>query len=339
MKECFEDLCETMEQLGVPRESKWRGLIMYMRSIRDYEFLTPDQRERTQELVMEVLRKKDFSEEAFRKLLRDNEGIINDQWREKLTETLQDTALLIKQFQDMLMHRKSDVQDLGVMTLETIQREQPLDEMVLEIQSGFQKIEELLQQDLETIVSIGLTDELTQLNNRRALDAFLNRAITTAVASGKPLSMIFMDIDHFKKFNDDYGHLVGDQALVTVAGLLKSFVEHQAKLSDQELFPARFGGEEFVLILPGVSGEDAVDMAEIIRKKIENYNFLVRDVDGKVLSAGIKITVSAGVSELHVGCGLGPGISTLIDAADKALYQAKNNGRNRVELCPPARSA
>lgn len=332
MKRCFEDLCGTMDRLGVPRESKWRGLILYMRSIRDYEFLTPEQRERTQELVMEVLRKKDFSEEAFRKLLQDNEGIINDQWRERLTEALQDTAQLIKQFQELLLRRKDDVQDLGVMTLETIQSDQPLDDMVREIQGGFQKIEGLLQKDLETIVSMGLTDDLTKLNNRRALDAFLSRAVSEAVASGNPLSMIFMDIDHFKKFNDDYGHLVGDQALVTVAAMIRSFVEYQAKLSKRELFPARFGGEEFALVLPGIAAGEAVGLAEIIRKKIENYNFLVRDADGGVLSTGIRITISAGVAELHAGCGLCPGISTLIDAADKALYQAKKGGRNRVEL-------
>ncbi|WP_051822342.1 GGDEF domain-containing protein [Desulfonatronum thiodismutans] len=332
MKRCFEDLCGTMDRLGVPRESKWRGLIMYMRSIRDYEFLTPEQREQAQELVMEVLRKRDFSEEAFRKLLRGNEGIINDQWRAKLTEALQDTALLIKQFQDVLVHRKNDVQELGVMTLETIQSEQPLDEMVRGIQGGFQRIEGLLQNDLETIVTMGLTDDLTKLNNRRALDAFLSRAVSEAVASGNPLSMIFMDIDHFKKFNDDYGHLVGDQALVTVAAMIRSFVEFQANLNSREFFPARFGGEEFALVLPETSGEEAVALAETIRKKIENYNFLVRDADGEVLSAGIKITVSAGVAELHAGCGLCPGISSLIDAADKALYQAKKGGRNKVEL-------
>ena len=332
MKRCFEDLCGTMDRLGVPRESKWRGLILYMRSIRDYDFLTPTQRERTQELVMEVLRKKDFSDEAFRRLVRDNEGIINDQWRERLTEALQDTAQLIKQFQDLLAHRKNDVQELSAMTLETIQREQPLDEMVRGIQGGFQKIEGLLQQDLETIVSMGLTDDLTKLNNRRALDAFLSRAITEAVASGNPLSLIFIDIDHFKKFNDDYGHLVGDQALVTVAAMIRSFVEFQAKLNSRDFFPARFGGEEFALVLPEIHGEEAVALAETIRKKIENYNFLVRDADGEVLSAGIKITISAGVAELHAGCGLCPGISSLLDVADKALYQAKNNGRNRVEL-------
>lgn len=332
MKRCFEELCGTMDRLGVPKESKWRGLILYMRSIKDYEFLTPEQREQTQELVMQVLRKQDFSEDSFHKILQANEGIINDQWREKLAETLQDTAQLIKQFRELLELRKSDVHELGVMTLETIQSDHPLDQMVVEIRGGFKKIENLLQWDLETIVAMGMTDELTKLNNRRALDAFLNRTISDAVASKKPLSMIFMDIDHFKKFNDDYGHLVGDQALITVAALLRSFVEYQSKLSDHELFPARYGGEEFALVLAGVSSQDAVGMAELIRKKIENYKFLIRDSDGAVLSAGIKITISAGVAELHSGCGPCPTMSSLIDAADKALYRAKHNGRNRVEL-------
>ncbi len=321
-----------MDSLGVPRESKWRGLILYMRSIRDYEFLTPDQREKTQELVMNVLRKKDFSDAAFRKLLQENDGIINDQWREKLTEALHDTSQLIKQFQDLLQRRKEDVQNLEVMTLETIQGDQPMEKMVTDIQDGFERIEGYLQKDLETIVAMGMTDELTKLNNRRALDSFLSRMVVAAETTKTPLSMIFMDIDHFKEFNDNYGHLVGDQALVTVAGLLRSFVDCHGRQSFREMFPARYGGEEFALVLPGISGQEALTAAEIIRKKIENYNFLVRNSSGEILFSGVKITISAGVAQLPLDSNPSPNISTLIEAADKALYQAKSNGRNRVEL-------
>lgn len=334
MKHCFEELCSTMDRLGVPRESKWRGLILYMRSIKDYEFLTPEQREQLQELVLEVLRKKDFSEEAFRRLQHDNESIINDKWREKLTEALQDTALLIRQFQGLLLRRKEDVHDLGEFTLETIQGDLPLEKMVMDIQGGFQRIEGLLQHDLDSIVAMGLTDDLTKLYNRRALDAFLNRSVTDALSTTKPLAMIFMDIDHFKNFNDQHGHLVGDQALVAVAKLLRTFVEHQTKQGFRDLFAARYGGEEFALVLPGVSGKEALEQAETIRKRVENYNFLVRDANGEVLASKIKITISAGVAELHAGCGAKPSVASLIEAADKALYQAKNKGRNRVELHP-----
>ena len=332
MKRCFDELCPTMDRLGVPQESKWRGLILYMRSIKDYEFLTPQQRERTQALVMEVLRKRDFSDAAFHKLLQDNEAVINDQWREKMTQALQDTAQLIRQFEDLLRRRKGDVHELGALTLETIQAELPVEKMVSDIENGFAKIGNLLQGDLETIVAMGLTDELTKLNNRRALDAFLNRAVSEALNNAAPLSLIFLDIDHFKKFNDEYGHLVGDQALVVVASMLRSFSEYQAKHNDREVFPARFGGEEFAVVLPGVSGKEAEALAEKLRERIDKYNFLVRDANGGVLSSGIKITVSAGVAELHAACSLRPEATALIDAADKALYKAKNSGRNRVVL-------
>ncbi|WP_244148828.1 GGDEF domain-containing protein [Desulfonatronum thioautotrophicum] len=321
-----------MDKLGVPRESKWRGLILYMRSIKDYEFLTPMQRERTQALVMEVLRRRDFSDAAFSQLLQDNEAIINDKWQDRLTDALQDTAQLIRQFQELLQRRRGDVQDLGAMTLETIRTDLPLDKMIADIEGGFKKIEGLLQNDLEAIVTMGLTDGLTKLNNRRALDAFLNRAVSDALGCAETISMIFLDIDHFKKFNDDHGHLVGDQALVAVGSMLQSFGAYQARQSSREVFSARYGGEEFAVILPGVSGKEAAVLAETLRKKIEKYNFLLRDSDGGVLSSGIKITVSAGVAELCGGIGSKPDATLLVKAADTALYRAKNSGRNRVEL-------
>ncbi|SDB12153.1 diguanylate cyclase (GGDEF) domain-containing protein [Desulfonatronum thiosulfatophilum] len=332
MKRCFEDLCATMDKLGVPRESKWRGLILYMRSIRDYEFLTAEQRERTQDLVMQVLRRKDFSDKAFQKLLRDNEAIINDRWRHKLTETLQDTAQLIKQFQTLLQRRKNDVQDLEVMTLETIHSDQPMEKMVAEIQNGFQKIEGMLQSDLETIVAMSMTDELTKIYNRRALDSFMHRAITNSLSCQTPLAMVFLDIDNFKQFNDKYGHLVGDQALITVAGLLKACINDQERGVGCTIFPARFGGEEFVLIMPGASDSEAVSFAEKVRKRIQDYNFLIRNGSGEVVYSGVKITISAGVAELHAYCGHSPNSATLIEAADRALYQAKKDGRNKVVL-------
>jgi len=338
MKQCFEDLCGTMDRLGVPRESKWRGLIMYMRSIKDYDFLTPEQRERTQDLVMQVLQRKDFSEKAFRELVESTERIINDQWRDKLTEALHDTKQLVDRFQTLLRHRKADVQDLGNMTLDAVQSDQPMEEMVAQIENGFFKVQGLLQKDMETILAMSMTDALTKLNNRASLDVYLERTVRQSIASGSPLSLIFMDIDHFKQFNDTHGHQVGDQALVTVAALLKSFVEYQAKHHRRELYPARYGGEEFALLLPGVGGDNASELANILRKKIEDYNFLIRNNDGQVVSAGIKITISAGVSELVADCCNNPEVSTLLRYADQALYQAKSQGRNRVVRFQPGQA-
>lgn len=328
MKRCFEELCSTMDRLNVPRNSKWRGLILYMRSIKDYEFLTEEQREKTQQLVVEVLKKRDFSENAFQDLVAGNEKILNDQWRTRLTEALHETALLIKQFQQVVRRRKEDVHDLGEKTLETVQSDLPMDDMVAEISAGFQKIEGLLQNDLEEIVAMSMTDALTRLNNRRAFDHCLEKSVTEALNTGSALSLLFIDIDYFKKFNDKHGHLVGDQALAKVGALLKSFAENLDKTVGRDFFSARFGGEEFVLLLPGVQGNDALEIAETLRQRIAEYNFLIRDCNGVVLVSGVKITISVGVAELHADCRRSPDASTLVDMADKALYKAKNMGRN-----------
>lgn len=330
MKRCFEELCSTMDKLGVPRESKWRGLILYMRSIKDYDFLTEEQREKTQQLVMEVLKKKDFSEKAFNDLVFNNERILNDQWRAKLTEALHDTAVLIKQFQELLKRSKEEVHGLGEKTLETVQSDLPLDAMISQISSGFQKVEGLLQSDLESIVALGMTDALTNMNNRRAFDHALARAVLEAQKTGAPLSLIFMDIDHFRRFNEEYGHLVGDQALVTVGSLITSFQRRLEEEHDRDFFSARFGGEEFAILLPGISAGDAFSMADALREKVARYNFLIRDPNGTVLVSGVKITISAGVAELHADCGENISAAALVDAADRGLYTAKRKGRNMV---------
>ncbi len=331
VKRCFEELCSTMDRMNVPRESKWRGLILYIRSIGDYEFLTEEQRAKTQQLVVQVLKKGDFSEKAFQDLVSRNELILYEQWRIRLDEALQQTALLNNQFQQLLRRRKEDVHELGESTLEVVQSELPLDTMINEISSGFRKIEGLLQNDLAAIVAMGMTDALTKLNNRRAFDLLLKQAVKAALESGSALSLIFLDIDYFKRFNDEHGHLVGDQALIKVSALLKSFQEKLEKEFDQNFFSARFGGEEFVLLLPGLQGNDALDIAESLRRKIADYNFLVRDANGAVLVSGVKITISAGVAELHTDCRHRPDAPGLVDMADKALYKAKRMGRNMVQ--------
>lgn len=172
-----------------------------------------------------------------------------------------------------------------------------------------------LQISLEAIRNETLTDPLTNLANRKCFDQSLNRIIADAETTGKGFSLLFTDIDHFKKFNDTYGHQTGDQVLRLVAVAMKQNVKGQD-------IAARYGGEEFAVILPKTGLEHAMKVAEHIREAVMSKE-LVKRSTGERLG---RITISIGCATWVAG----DTSSSLIERADAALYRAKNLGRNRV---------
>jgi diguanylate cyclase len=172
-----------------------------------------------------------------------------------------------------------------------------------------------LQQNLETVRSESLTDPLTSLANRKYFDDALVKAMTEARTKGEPLSLMMTDIDHFKKFNDSYGHLTGDQVLRLVAISAKQNVKGQD-------IAARYGGEEFAIVLPNTVLRSAITVADHIRRAVMTKELMKRST-GEHLG---RVTISVGVATLQKS----DTAQSLIERADTCLYAAKRNGRNRV---------
>jgi len=163
----------------------------------------------------------------------------------------------------------------------------------------------------EKTKELSLCDPLTGLANRRLMYIELERNMAKVRRYGGSFSVIMMDIDHFKKYNDTRGHVEGDRLLVDFAGLLT--------VSTREMdLRARYGGEEFIVLLPDTGGETAVEVAERIRKTVERHG---------------TVTVSLGVASYRAGM---KDCAEIINDADDALYRAKCNGRNRVETSNPS---
>jgi diguanylate cyclase len=162
------------------------------------------------------------------------------------------------------------------------------------------------------------TDVLTGLPNRLAFEDFFCEAQAVAVEGRRPLSVLLIDVDHFKRFNDDFGHGVGDQVLCLIAKVLREQVR------DQDL-PARYGGEELIAVLPDSDLEACAAVGESIRRLISECK-ITRRSSGEVLPG---ITVSIGVAQLQPG----ESMADLIERCDRALYRAKDAGRNRVVAC------
>ena len=177
-----------------------------------------------------------------------------------------------------------------------------------------QEISEL-QSNLEAVRNESLTDPLTQLANRKFFDSALEHAINEARAKKEPLSLMMTDIDHFKAFNDNYGHLTGDQVLRLVALAMKQNVKGLDTA-------ARYGGEEFAVILPNTVLRSALTVGDHIRRAVMTKDLMKRST-GEHLG---RITISVGIATLHKG----DTMQSLIERADACLYAAKRHGRNRV---------
>jgi diguanylate cyclase len=172
-----------------------------------------------------------------------------------------------------------------------------------------------LRERLESVRRESLTDQLTGLSNRKAFDNELKESIERSIESGEPLSLLMADIDHFKSFNDTWGHQTGDQVLRLVANCLSENVKGRDTA-------ARYGGEEFVVILPQTALASAVGLADQIRNKVESKK-LVKKSTGDILGV---ITISIGVTQYD----LNESADEFVRRADTCLYAAKRTGRNRV---------
>ena len=176
-----------------------------------------------------------------------------------------------------------------------------------------------LKRKTDLLERLALLDGLTEIPNRRCFDVTLEKELRRKKRDGSLLSLVILDIDYFKKYNDTYGHAAGDTCLRQVAGAMKECIKRGSD------FAARYGGEEFAIILPGTDGNGAMTIAEKVRHSVAalDIRHAASDVAGHV-------TVSLGVATVFEDQDVSP--VDLINAADAALYQAKEMGRNRVNF-------
>jgi diguanylate cyclase (GGDEF)-like protein len=173
---------------------------------------------------------------------------------------------------------------------------------------------------LKRAETLSVTDDLTDLYNSRYLNQVLRQETKRASRSGRPLSLLFLDLDGFKAVNDTHGHLFGSRALVEAAAVIRA----SARETD---VAARFGGDEFALVLPDTGTQGALAVGERVRERIAAHRFLTGD------GLDLRLTVSVGVATL-------PDVATspdeLVHAADAAMYRVKDRGKNGIEAAAPS---
>jgi diguanylate cyclase (GGDEF)-like protein len=184
----------------------------------------------------------------------------------------------------------------------------------IEYQRAFH-IETTLKENQKKLEALTITDALTGIYNRQYFDQALDVQWDLASRSQSNLSILFLDLDFFKKINDKFGHLIGDKALCHAANLFKETTKRKSDMI------ARYGGEEFAIILASTPHKDALNLAESIRKKLEETPLILgeRSIEMSV-SIGVNTTIPSNLQNC-IG---------FLDEADQALYEAKNSGRNKV---------
>jgi diguanylate cyclase len=187
-----------------------------------------------------------------------------------------------------------------------------------QLATSLKQVQEL-RVSLDSVRREALIDPLTGIGNRKAFTGEISKCIEEAIEKGEPLSVLMVDIDFFKKFNDKYGHLVGDEVLKLVASALKENIKGRD-------FVARWGGEEFGVLLPGTRLEDAVKVGDHLRRIVASKK-IIRKPQNEDL----------GVITLSMGCTVfckEETIEEFVDRADQGLYKSKKNGRNQVTAMP-----
>lgn len=175
----------------------------------------------------------------------------------------------------------------------------------------FNKLSDKLEENHQELERVSITDKLTQLNNRNRADVYFPLVINQAKESNSAIAVVILDIDKFKLINDTYGHMIGDEVLKAVADILKNKI-------DKDAFLCRWGGEEFVIILPFSSSESVFQKIDTLRENIATTTF----EEVGTVTASFGVAISKPTDDEH----------SLMERADKYLYQAKEQGRNRVMM-------
>lgn len=273
--------------------------------------------EELHEKYMSPAREKEFFDESSRRVqavaseiieLISGAGIAHREYNQQLKRQ-SDTFSDVTDMDQVKKIISELVTDTRRMIDENHKLEEKLNDSAYELQQ--------MRNDVHYLRQETMRDTLTGIANRRAFDQEIKLRATEAIERNRPLCLIMIDLDHFKIFNDTYGHTVGDQVLRLVARTLEEGLRSSEML-------VRYGGEEFAIIVPGTKLRDAEKIAQRLRERIAAKDIVNQSKNEKLG----RLSVSLGIAQLHPG----ESITEFVDRSDRALYKAKDAGRNTVVM-------
>lgn len=329
-------LFAVFDRAGIPPDTCWRTLYrMIFDSKINFNPIAEKSVSRQQLIpvmnrALKNIEAGDFSEKALLALIKNYNTAFVSVCQSELADAVNELDSLTNEFKTICHDRQDKVETLETDTLQAVQSNYSIEEKIRTIKRKFKATIEYFQADVNKLDHISNTDHLTGLYNRRFFDEQIQMEADQAVSEKTWLNLLMIDIDNFKRFNDDYGHVIGDQALKTVAKNISMACSEESARTGIMYHPVRYGGEEFAVIVPAVDITEAEKAGEVIREKIDGYTFVIRGKQGSIKHENIKLTVSVGVAGFSHQEGRTDGVEELIKNADQAMFAAKKSGKNRV---------
>jgi len=341
-KKCnINELTEILTKFGIS-DPDWASIVLFVRNLLNkLTVYTDEKKAEIQREVFAELAKKDFSGKHLEAVLAMLDMYVMQtigalELEEALTREKRSAAQLLNEMDEIIdsmtgandrQNRKLDA--FKERTVGVIESGKDKSVIVSKVRQMFQELIVEFKEEAAELQAKATRLEhtanfdplLTELHNRRALDAYIHEAVLSQRKDSKPLCMMMIDVDHFKIVNDTYGHQAGDDVLHALARILT------AHAIQYHGFSARYGGEELVIVAKGLPADVAVLRAEALRRDVEEYDFRIR-TNGKLADTPLKFTVSVGVAVWQNGWDAGQ----FVHAADEAMYIAKNSGRNQVQI-------
>ncbi|MBI9078846.1 MAG: GGDEF domain-containing protein [Pseudodesulfovibrio sp.] len=334
------ELSAILKNFGIDNDQDWLAIVLFVRNLLTKLSIYSDKKKiEIQQEIFRELAKKDFSDKQFETIIAMLDMYIMQtigaleleeslaQEKRSATQLLNEMHGIINSMQGNCERQNRKLDAFKEQTVGVIKSGKDQSLIVSKVRDMFQDlIVEFKEEARELQAKARMLEHtanfdpmLTELHNRRALDAFINDAVLGQRKKDAPLSLMMIDVDHFKKVNDTYGHQAGDDFLHALARIICAHaIQYQS-------FTARYGGEELVIVMKGMTLDKAILKAEAIRADVESYDFRIR-TDGQLANKPIQFTVSIGVAQWRTDWNSGK----LVNAADTALYEAKDSGRNQV---------
>ena len=327
-----QTFCENLAKSGMPLDAKWPALVLQLRGVDLDPSLSAEQKARLQRVLIDLLGGKVFSDEKYAECRNKVYEILTAPVTRKLERITIEVSEITKEAGRLFGKHTQEVRKVADTVDQQIADGVEPEKVLLNLRNTLKDVVARIDEDTAVFKQLSYKDGLTGLPNRRRFDDYIVETVNYWITESRQAALIIFDVDHFKSFNDGYGHLVGDQILVALAEYV-SAVTRSLGEKNEDVLPARFGGDEFVIVLRGRLAASAVLIAEKIRYGIGNAALVVKDVDGNVLASGLHATISMGIA--HLQAGWDDCVASLIEYSDKALYTAKKHGRDCVVLYEP----
>ncbi len=209
------------DKAGVPPEPRWRSLLLFFREIKDNNQLSDAQKIAIQLLPANILEKKDYSEKRLHAVLKEYHTILVKPYKTQVDSLVREAASVMSDFQKILSTRFGDIASLEEETVTIVAAAEASSDSIAKLRQAFSREINLLEDDIRNLEDLTTLDGMTKIINWRGFDQFMNAAIGKWIKEARPLALALFDIDHFKHFNDEYGHRIGDQVLTVVGTHLK----------------------------------------------------------------------------------------------------------------------